>query len=539
MARILNKKTKTARKKGPPRQHGGNKMSEENIRRGLDRRDFIKGAAVGASLVSLAGLNAKMSNAATIPQEWDKEADIVIVGAGGAGLCASIEAANVGAQVLLLERMPIIGGNTMISGSAIIAGGTSIQRAAGVQDSPERLFRDSVEDGRLLYNFTKRDTKILKVAYDNGPELIDWLKALGVEFLEKPSMHYSGIPRFHYLAPGYRKGSPILVNKLQAAAVSKGASILLETNFTNLLVDPSGFCLGGRVIGVAAKDSKGKGINIKARRGVILTTGGFAGGKDMIKRYHPYLSGVRALGTPGCTGEAARAALEIGANMLSEYVDYGVETLFVGTKKGYSAGAPLRMAALIVVNKDGKRFIDETQGYSPATKKMMGNGYKVAYLIFDEAAKKEYESAFRPIIENDVVNTFPSIDNLASQIGINTATLLETIKTYNADVEKGRDSEFARTNLLKKIEVPPFYAFEAEPAIYVTYGGLEINELGQVLTVLGNPIPSLYAAGEVCGSLAPQVNCRYAYLGGLAQCMVFGRIAGKNAAAEKPWSAGK
>jgi fumarate reductase flavoprotein subunit len=509
-------------------------MTEANIRKGLGRRDFIKRTAAGAGVLSLGGLNSKMTDAAAAQTEWDREADVVIIGAGGAGLCASIEASNLGAHVILVERMPIVGGNTMISGSAIIAGGTSIQKAAGVQDSPDKLFRDAIEDGRLHYQFTKKDTKVLRVAYDSGPDLIDWLTGLGVQFLEKPSMHYSGIPRFHYLAPGYRKGSPVLINRLQTVAANKGASILLETKLTKLLVEPNSSCPGGRIIGVAANDSKGKLLHIKAKRGVVLASGGFARGTDMIKRYHPYLSGIRALGTPGCTGEATKAALEVGASMLTEYVDYGVETLFVGTQKGYSAGAPLRIAPLVVVNKEGKRFIDETQGYSPATKKMMGNGYKVAYLIFDDGAKKEYESAFRPIIENDVVKAFSSVDDLAVQLGVNASQLLKTINNYNSDVEKGKDREFGRTNLLKKIEVPPIYAFEAEPAIYVTYGGLEINGLGQVLTASGQPIPGLYAAGEVCGSLAPQVNCRYAYLGGLAQCLIFGRIAGRNAAMLKP-----
>jgi predicted oxidoreductase len=120
-------------------------------------------------------------------------------------------------------------------------------------------------------------------------------------------------------------------------------------------------------------------------------------------------------------------------------------------------------------------------------------------------------------------------------MGINGTALVETIKNYNEDVEKGRDKEFGRTKLLQKIESAPFYSFEAEPAYYVTYGGLEINEASQVLNEVGKPIPSLYAAGEVCGCLGPQVNVRYGNLGGLAQCMIFGRIAGKNAASQKPW----
>lgn len=510
-------------------------MKKEELTNGISRRGFIKSAAVGAGAVTLTGLGIKETRAALPPKRWDKETDVVVVGAGGGGLCAAIEAATIKADVLLIEKMPVIGGDTIISGSAVIAGGTSIQKRAGVEDSPDKFFQDALEDGRKQYNFIKRDTKVLKIAYDKGPELVDWLMSLGVKFLEKPTPFLGPVPRIQYIAPGYRKGSPVLIGKLREAAVNKGVKILLETRLTELIIDPKSPCFNRRIIGVVAQDAKGKTIKIKARKGVVLATGGFAKGEDLIKRYYPYLAGVRTLGAAGNTGEGIKAAQDIGANMLVEYVGYGVETIFVGTQKGYSGGLPLTEAPLIVVRKDGKRFIDETQGYSAVTKNMIGNGYKVACWVFDENGRKANEVIFKPIFENDVVRSFSSMEELASQMGINGSALIETIKNYNGDVEKGRDKEFGRTRLLKKIESAPFYVFEAEPAYYVTYGGLEINELSQVLNQVGKPIPSLYAAGEVCGCLGPQVNVRYGNLGGLAQCMIFGRIAGKNAASQKPW----
>ncbi|MFB3926279.1 MAG: FAD-dependent oxidoreductase [Syntrophales bacterium] len=512
-------------------------MKKKETTEGISRRGFIKNAALGAGVVALAGagLGVKETAAALPPRKWDKETDVVVVGAGGSGLCAAIEAAGSGAKVLLLEKMAAIGGDTIISGSAVIAGGTSLQKKAGVEDSPERFYQDALEDGRKHYSFIKRDTKILKIAYDKGPELVDWLMSLGVKFLDKPTKFLSPIPRIHYVAPGYRRGSPFLVGKLRDAAVNKGVNIMLQTKLVELITDPQGPCAQKRVIGVTAQDAKGKIMKIKARRGVVLATGGFAKGQDLIKRYYPYLDGVRTLGAPGNTGDGIKAAQDIGANLLLEYVNYGVETIFVGTQKGYSGGLPLTEAPLIVVKKDGKRFIDETQGYNVVTKKMIGEGYKLAYWIFDENSRKENEGIFKAIYDNDVIRAFPSLEALAAGMGLNASALMETVKTYNADVEKGRDSEFGRTRLLKKIETPPFNVFEAEPAFYVTYGGLEINGESQVLNPLGKPIPSLYAAGEVCGCLGPQVNVRYGQLGGLAQGMIFGRIAGKNVAMEKPW----
>lgn len=501
----------------------------------VSRRGFIKNAALGAGAVALSGFGVPEIKAMPVPRKWDREADIVVVGAGGGGLCAAIEAASEKSTVLLLEKMSAVGGDTIISGSAVIAGGTSIQKKAGVQDSPEKFFNDALEDGCKNYGFIKRDTKVLKIAYDKGPELVDWLLSLGVQFLEKPTPFLGPVPRIQYLAPGYRKGSPFLIAKLRETAEKKGVKILLQTRLTELIVDPKGPCAEKRVIGVVARDSKGKVINIKARKGVVLATGGFAKGEDMIKKYHPYLSGVRTLGAAGNTGDGIKAAQNIGANMLTEYVAFGVETIFVGTQKGYSGGLPLTEAPLIIVKKDGKRFIDETQGYNVVTKNMIGNSYKVAYWIFDEASHKANEVIFKPIFENDVIRSFPSLKELAASMGIGEPDLIETIRIYNEDVDKNKDREFGRTRLLKKIEVAPFYAFEAEPAYYVTYAGLEINENSRVLNQLGKPIPSLYAAGEVCGCLGPQVNVRYGQLGGLVQCMVFGRIAGTNAAKEKIW----
>lgn len=515
-------------------------MKKKGQTDGISRRGFIKTAAAGAGIAALAGLgglDSREAKAAPVPRKWDRETDVVVVGAGGGGLCAAIEAAANKADVLLLEKMPAIGGDTVISGSAVIAGGTSIQQKAGVQDSPEKFFQDALEDGRKNYGFIKRDPKILKIAYDQGPELVDWLISVGVQFLEKPTPFLSTVPRIQYVAPGYRRGSPVLVGKLREAAEKRGVKILLQTKLTELISDPKGACNARRVLGVVAQDAKGRKLHIRARRAVVLATGGFAKGEDLIRKYHPYLLGVRTLGAAGNTGDGIKAAQDVGANMLTEYIAYGVETIFVGTQKGYSGGLPLTEAPLIVVTKDGKRFIDETQGYSSVTKSMIGQGYKVAWWIFDRNSRTANEVIFKPIFENDVIRAFPSVSELAAQLGINGPALAETIKTYNEDADKGRDREFGRTRLLKKIDTPPFYAFETEPAYYVTYAGLEINGAGQVLNELGKPIPSLYAAGEVCGCLGPQVNVRYGQLGGLAQCMIFGRIAGKNAAAEKPGKA--
>lgn len=230
-------------------------------------------------------------------------------------------------------------------------------------------------------------------------------------------------------------------------------------------------------------------------------------------------------------GDGIRAATDIGAQMIVETNGFGMNMLFVGTHKGQSMGLPLTEAPIIVVNKEGQRFQDESRGYLACTHKMVEKGYKVGYWIFDAKTFEKYRNGcLKPLFETEVVHEYPTLETLAKGEKINVDGLLQTVKDYNEDVAKGKDRHFGRTKLLQTLDKGPFCAFEAEPRIYTSYSGLEINTKGQVLDTRSKPIPGLYAAGDVCGHLGYQANLGGGGISGLSCAAVYGRITGKEAA---------
>lgn len=499
------------------------------------RRTFlVRSAALGGAAMAA---TANVAAAAPAPGNWDQEVDVLVVGAGLAGICAAIEARNAGAEVLVMEKAPMVGGHSGMSGAGFFVGGTAIQKAAGIEDSVERNFNDAVESGLKEHGFIKRDTAVAKRAFNEGPGAVTWLQGMGVQFLDKPAISAGTIACVHYVAPGYKRGAPVLIKTVREQAQKLGAKFMLQTSLVSLVTKSGTPLLGDPVVGAVMKTARGKLIRVKAKRGVVLASGGFANGPEMVKRLHPYLAGVHSLGSPMNTGDGIAAASDIGANVVLEYYGFGMNMLCVGTRKGQSFGLPMTEAPLVVSNKAGQRFVDETRGYVAACREMITRKYPTGNWIFDEKTKVEFEGGcLKPLFETEIVNKYDSIEALAIGEKIDPKALVETIKQYNADVAAGKDSKFGRTRLLKAVDKAPFYAFEFEPKIYTSYSGLEIDPESRVLTESGKPIPGLYAAGDVCGHLVYQANLGAGGLGivsGLVCATVFGRIAGRNVAQQK------
>lgn len=496
------------------------------------RRDFLIGSAVlsGVAVVASASAGAATKG----PESWDQEVDVLVVGAGLAGICAAIEACQAGAEVLVVEKAPMAGGHSGMSGAGFFVGGTEIQKTAGISDSKEKNYQDAIDSGIKAHGFIKRDTAVVKRVFEEGPGTVTWLQGLGVQFLDKPVISAGTIPRVHYVAPGYKRGAPVLIKTVREQAEKLGAKFMLQTAFVSLVTQSGTPVLGDRVVGAVLKSSRGKIFRVKARRGLVLACGGFANGPEMVKRLHPYLAGVRSLGSPFNSGDGITAAAEIGANIVLEYYGFGMNMLCVGTRKGQSFGLPMTEAPLIVSNKAGQRFVDETRGYLAACREMVSKKYPTGNWIFDEQTKLEFEGGcLKPLFETEIVNRYDSIEALAVGEKIDPAALNVTLAKYNADVVAGKDSKFGRTRLLRKIDKAPFYAFEFEPKIYTSYSGLEIDPEARVITESGKPIPGLYAAGDVCGHLVYQANLGAGGLGivsGLVCATSYGRIAGRNAA---------
>lgn len=475
---------------------------------------------------------------------WDKEADVVIVGYGGAGAAAAIEAHDAGAKVLVVEKMPEGGGNTAISAGIVYGAGTSVQKSKGIEDSAEGAFKYMKAAAEGL-----ADEDRVKLMADKGGEVIEWLMKLGAKF-NADFMYMSGFeyfPQYEKITPPVARGHPVqegtgagLWGPLSKAVNERGIEILFNTPVKELIADP----VTKEVRGV--KTDKG---NFKAKKAVILTTGGFVRNEEMFKNYLTAYTGVYPGSAVGLAGDGIKMGQALGAELRNMGL---LEPLVPGVPFGPPSyehfivnAVPMitvvYLAPCIVVDKKGKRFINEYSHYDfygiKLTLELEG---QVAFCIFDENTRKMGALAIlappqsddlSKEIEMGAVKTAPTLKELAGKIGIAPDTLEDTVYTFNENAEKGVDPEFGRTMHLVPIKTPPYYAMEYKPTCFLTAGGLKTNTNSQVIDVTGRVIPRLYAAGETTGGYFGRW-----YASGYCLCNAFvsGRVAGKKAAAEAP-----
>jgi 3-oxo-5alpha-steroid 4-dehydrogenase len=511
----------------------------------ITRRDFVKGAAASVAAAAAAGtVMAGCSPAAPagLPKKWDQEADVIVVGFGGAGAAAAIEARKAGAKVLVLERKPGGGGSTALCGGIIyMGGGTPLQKTTGFSDTPDAMFKyllAAAGDGA--------DEAKIRVLCDKSVDLYDWLLGVGVKFkqtyidgraaqpMTDDGLVWSGNERqakFAAITPAVPRGHKVqapaasgaaLWPPLQKAATDAGAQVLTETLAKRLIVNAS-----GRVVGVVA-DSGGKEINLKAKKGVILTAGGFFANKDMVKQHCPKFVNSGITGTDGDDGSGIRMGQGAGGD---------IKQMGLVDASSFTYLCSEALIKGILVNMNGRRFVGEDNYGSWVGDKIVRE-YPMSFLIVDAAVQKEVEAttpeAFKsfckPVAQADTVTA------LATALKIPASLLESTFAAYNQFAANGEDPEMQKE---KKYVVPlktgPFfaYAFVAQGASCFTMGGLCTNTESQVLDVWGKTIVGLYAAGRnaalVEGSMYPGSGTS------VAGALIFGRIAGKSAAALEAW----
>jgi len=519
---------------------------EKDVSIKLSRRDFVKGAAAGATLLTGAGALAGCGTAAPaplagMPEEWDDEADVVVVGLGGAGAAAAIEAGKAGASVLVLERTPTGGGSTAICGGIIyMGGGTPLQTALGFEDTRDNMYNyvfASAGDGA--------DEELVGLFCDKSLELYDWVTGLGMQFNESfmdmkaagvptgDGLLYSGnekqanykvvadpAPRGHGAFADGRVGGHAIFAPLQAAVADAGAEVLYEALAGSLVVNAE-----GRVVGVEA-EVEGETKYYKANKGVILCAGGYAANKDMVAQHSPScLRCAVNVGTPGDDGSGIRMGQGVGADvrMLSETAPFA-----------FVYGAAECLCRSILVNGKGQRFIGE-DNYGEWIGDAIVRDHNVAFLILDDAVWSAVPDAAKEALT--VVGQAETIAELATGLGIPAGLLENTVQIYNEFAADGEDPEFGKeSDFVTPLETPPYYAlfFGVEATAFFTNGGLRINSDSQVLDVHGQAIPGLYAAGRNAFAVpAPH----YVASGvSVAEVLIFGRIAGQMAAAEEPAS---
>ncbi len=448
--------------------------------------------------------------------------DIVIIGAGGAGLTAAIEAKAAGADVIVLEKMPMAGGNTLISGAEYAAANNWIQKREGIEDSAELHMQDTLKGGD---NLAKEE--LAKIMAENALAGAEWLRDEVGVIWEDELMFFGGHSVKRSLIPLGASGREI-ITKLVAKAEKMDIPVLLNTKATSLITDSN-----GKVVGVKA-EGEDANYTFNTSKAVIIASGGFGSNVEMRVKYNPDIDGsILSTNTTGSTGDGIAMAEDIGANLLGmEYIQtYPICDPLTGTLL-YFDDARL-YGHTVIVNKEGKRFVEELGRRDVMSMAIKSQTGSVCYELLDQngfVASKLQENhgpELDYLYRNDLLVKADTLDKAAEFFGIDAAELKNTVDKYNSYVEEGKDPEFNKRSLPSKVEVGPFYILKAAPAVHHTMGGIEINENAQVLNKDGKIIEGLYAAGEVTGGI--QGSNRLGS-NALADITVFGRIAGQNAA---------
>lgn len=477
--------------------------------------------------------------------KWDYETDIVVVGYGGAGAAAAIEAYDNGATVLIIEKGSVAGGSTAISGGIIAGAGTSVQRERGITDSPEGMYKYFRATGQGL-----DDPDMVKVLCDNSANNIEWLISMGMEFKylyvsgAEYYPEYSSItlvkPRGHSTG-----GGGTFFKVLKNACDKRNLKCLYDTNLKEIIMS-----IKGEVVGIQV-EKKGKPLRIKAKRAVVMACGGYAYNSEMLKQYS-FDKGYRAkyTGSVNHTGDGIRAGQMIGADLRCMGQIGAIPAVQRPGQRiariAHTPGDPSYYRSdsghygIIVVNTKGKRFTNESGYYNYVAYDMLLPGNLPNYLIFDEKVRTNQPVNWPPWsgnkdkdIEEGTTKKADTIRELAKKIEVDSDVLEETVVNYNSNAEKGVDPEFGKTRDLTPINTPPFYAFERIVGIHSTFGGLKTNTKAQVIDVNGQVIQRFYAAGETTGGT---IGYNYPTAGTAIQnAICFGRIAGMNAASGTPW----
>jgi flavocytochrome c len=466
------------------------------------------------------------------PQKWDQEADIVIVGSGFAGLAAAIEAKMAGSSVIILEKMKGYGGNSTISDGSLAAAATRMQAVAGITDSPRLMYADMLKAGLGL-----NQPELVQVLTENSAETFQWtIDFLGVDYLDRVDQ-FGGhtVPRSYTT---YNRSGSAIIKQLLLKINDLGMKIHTKTLLQTILRDSR-----ERICGILMREGyrypdakSGIPKAIKARKAVILATGGFANDIKLRTSQDPRLT--RHIGSTNkfsTTGEALREALRIGAMPVHlSWIQLGPWAS--ADEKGYGVGPEFASYTAfpygIMVNpQTGCRFVNEL-----ADRKIRSDAIlKIGLPCIGIADQEGIKASGHPIercLRKGVVKQFDRIHEIAEYYKIPIQPLKNSIEQFNVNVGQRFDKDFNKPILAnaQPLNHPPYYGIRLWPKVHHTMGGVLINAKTQVLDLSLQPMNGFYAAGEVAGGI--HGACR---LGSCAiiDCLVFGRIAGRQAASNK------
>lgn len=479
-------------------------------------KEAVKVALANAGLDASAFAVAQ-NNAVTAQKTAETlDCDVVVIGAGGAGLTAAAQAAENGSKVIVVEKMPIVGGNSLKATGGMNAADTKYQAALGITDSGvEEFIEDTMNGGHQI-----NDRSLVTVMAEDSADAVDWLDSIGAPL---PKVAATGGTTHKYLhepEDGSAVGS-YLVEKLNAQAEKLGVQILLNTEATEILTNNGAAC------GIKA-ESKEHTYTINAKS-VVVATGGFGANFELMASFNPALANAVTTNHAGATGDGIRMAEAIGADTVD--MDQIQLHPTVYQENGLLVSESVRSMGGILVNSEGKRFCNDLATRDAVSNAELEQPGAYAYIIFDQRIVDDLKSC-QKYIKNGLTVSADNYEDLAKAMGLEGDAIqnfVSTMDTWNDAVAAGEDKEFGRSNGMDAdLATAPYYAIKIAPGIHHTMGGLKINTEAQVLDTTGNIIPGLYAAGETTGGVHGGNR-----IGGNAVCdfVVFGRIAGNNASA--------
>ncbi|SEI56199.1 fumarate reductase flavoprotein subunit [Alkalibacterium gilvum] len=444
--------------------------------------------------------------------ELEDQYDVIIVGSGGAGLSAAIEAKDAGANPVIFEMMPVAGGNTKKSSAGMNASETKFQEAAGVEDSNEAFFEETMIGGKET-----NDEELLSYMIDNSADAINWLDSIGITLDNLTTTGGMSVERTHRPSDGSAVGE-YLVNGLLDNAYERDISLFVNSEVQTILEED------GKVTGVEVLVNQTEERTIKSDA-VIVATGGFGANSEMVVENDPALEGFVTTNHEGSTGTGIEMISSLGGDVV-DMDDIQIHPT-VEQSSGYLITEAVRGEGAILVSNEGTRFTNEMNTRDVVSADIIALPEKKAYLIFDDGVKERVKAINKYESEGFVVSG-DSIEELANEMSLPAEALNETIETWNKSVSEGSDSAFGRdTAMDEDLSNGSYHAVEVAPGVHHTMGGVHINTFTEVIKTDGNKVEGLYAAGEMTGGIHGSNR-----IGGnaVADIIIFGRQAGKQAA---------
>ena len=484
--------------------------------------DAVNDAAKKAG-VTLAKADKKALKKAARELPKTSNYDVVVIGAGGAGFSAAITAKNAGANVVLLEKMPAVGGNSLISGAEMNVAKNWVQPKLGINDdSPELHAQDTFKGGD-----GKGDMKVINVMTHEALDAAKWCRDyLGVRFEDDNLFFFGGHSRKRALIPVGHTGTEFIA-KFQAKADELGIPVITNMKAEELIKNKD-----GRVVGVKAT-MDGSEYTFNAKGGVVLATGGFGANPEMVKKYNPKIDErFKTTDAPGSTGEALYMAERAGAELVNMgYIQtYPICDPLSGA---IELIADARFDGAIMLNQEGKRFVEELQRRDVLSEAILNQTGRYCWVLWNDKigsisnTVKAHANEYEAFTKQGIMTTCDDLKCIADFTKIPFDQLQKTVKRVSDMAGKGNDKDFNHRSGLVDMQQGKYYVIKAVPSTHHTMGGVRINEKAEALTAEGKVIPGLWAAGEVTG-----VTHGTNRLGGNAytDIIVFGRIAGEAAA---------